>query len=310
MEDVFATYSRKAKKLKTSEKVPTPKKEHSPEKVQSSKIVKSSEHAIKFPLKTFSRKQSIPIKMKYVKKKDPSKPIKFKEVSGEEEAIHTPVQKFFYSSSYSGRVTKGGFIFHNARSRTEQEKRLNYKTTDEEVKATWKQAQSLGGESSNPTTPEPKRKINKEKRATWFKKQKVETPKEHTRTTASFDPRIENISKEVLREKIVGWKYDDNKIYSLQEGPEENISILLMVMSCTRSLQPVTKMYYDPYSTEVVEIGEQEEIRVYAPQEFKWLSDEDLIALDSMKILYQPKDRHEVEFCYKCIKEFINIRRM
>ncbi|KAI3811694.1 hypothetical protein L1987_21422 [Smallanthus sonchifolius] len=59
----------------------------------------------------------------------------------------------------------------------------------------------------------------------------------------------------------------------------------------------------------VVERGYQEAIRVYYATELKWLSDEVLFALEKMKILHQSKDKEEVDFCYKCIREFAEMRR-
>ncbi|KAI3784564.1 hypothetical protein L1987_43665 [Smallanthus sonchifolius] len=53
-----------------------------------------------------------------------------------------------------------------------------------------------------------------------------------------------------------------------------------------------------------VELRKEEAIRVYATNELKWLSGEDLFALEKMMILHQSKNQHEVDFCYKCIKEF------
>ncbi|KAI3828571.1 hypothetical protein L1987_02674 [Smallanthus sonchifolius] len=48
---------------------------------------------------------------------------------------------------------------------------------------------------------------------------------------------------------------------------------------------------------------------VLAPQELKWLCDEDVFALERMKILHKSKDSKDVKFCYKCIKEFAEMRR-
>ncbi|KAI3777182.1 hypothetical protein L1987_46978 [Smallanthus sonchifolius] len=59
----------------------------------------------------------------------------------------------------------------------------------------------------------------------------------------------------------------------------------------------------------VVERGDQEEIRFYAPRELKWLNDEVLFALEKMKTLHQSKDNEDVKFCYKCIKEFTEMGR-
>ncbi|KAI3775962.1 hypothetical protein L1987_45722 [Smallanthus sonchifolius] len=55
----------------------------------------------------------------------------------------------------------------------------------------------------------------------------------------------------------------------------------------TSSLQPFTKMY------------------VFAVNELKWLTRENLYALARMEILHDPQNQSEVDFCYKCIKNLL-----
>ncbi|KAI3776887.1 hypothetical protein L1987_46677 [Smallanthus sonchifolius] len=55
----------------------------------------------------------------------------------------------------------------------------------------------------------------------------------------------------------------------------------------------------------LVERGGQESIRVYDPIELKWLYTEDTFALESIKIVYEPR----VDFAYKCIRSFADRRR-
>ncbi|KAI3824928.1 hypothetical protein L1987_06401 [Smallanthus sonchifolius] len=45
-------------------------------------------------------------------------------------------------------------------------------------------------------------------------------------------------------------------------------------------------------------------IWVFAANELKWLTREDLYALGRMKMLYDPQDQEHADFCYKCIREF------
>ncbi|KAI3784441.1 hypothetical protein L1987_43540 [Smallanthus sonchifolius] len=68
-------------------------------------------------------------------------------------------------------------------------------------------------------------------------------------------------------------------------------------------------MYYDG-SDFVSERGNQEPIRVFATNELKWLTREDLYALGRMKMLYEPQDQEDVDFCYKCIRGFAAIMKM
>ncbi|KAI3671923.1 hypothetical protein L1987_87120 [Smallanthus sonchifolius] len=55
-----------------------------------------------------------------------------------------------------------------------------------------------------------KRKVSEVQKVAWFNKQKVEPIRGSSRTVEAFDLGIENNTKEVLREKIVYWKYDMN----------------------------------------------------------------------------------------------------
>ncbi|KAI3797378.1 hypothetical protein L1987_32634 [Smallanthus sonchifolius] len=196
---------------------------------------------------------------------------------------------------------------------------------------------------------------------------------ENTRAVASFELGIENFSKEIQREKIVGWKYDVNRDlfiirrtigkyeyfangHELARLPGAYLKALdkINLFNCSypkgndfeaflrkqvkdnfRSINNLVKKIrkvfvegkrhiskmVDPLlpsgsplqrnipQRPTVERGDQEKIRAYTTQELRWRSDEDLIALDSMKILHQPKDLHEAEFCDKCIKELVNVRR-
>ncbi|KAI3812875.1 hypothetical protein L1987_17588 [Smallanthus sonchifolius] len=71
----------------------------------------------------------------------------------------------------------------------------------------------------------------------------------------------------------------------------------------TSSLQPFSKLYHDG-SEYVVERGDQELIRVFAVNEFKWLTREDSYTLGRIKMLYDLQDQSEVDFWYECIKTF------
>ncbi|KAI3786753.1 hypothetical protein L1987_40685 [Smallanthus sonchifolius] len=56
-----------------------------------------------------------------------------------------------------------------------------------------------------------KRKITKEERSTWFKKPRIESPKENTRIVTSFDVELEFFPKE---ENINSWRYNGDDVGS------------------------------------------------------------------------------------------------
>ncbi|KAI3761918.1 hypothetical protein L1987_52341 [Smallanthus sonchifolius] len=59
----------------------------------------------------------------------------------------------------------------------------------------------------------------------------------------------------------------------------------------------------------VVERGDQYPIYMWDAIDMRYLNDKDLFALERMKILYQSQDQRDVDFCYKCIREYVEGRR-
>ncbi|KAI3797963.1 hypothetical protein L1987_33228 [Smallanthus sonchifolius] len=111
--------------------------------------------------------------------------------------------------------------------------------------------EKISKEIYSTATTEGSKKSSAQVKTTCFKK----NPESSKRMVDSFDVGIENFSRETLKEKITSWRYDE-------------------------SLQPFTKAYVDPESTELVDGrgANLKPMRMYELAQIRCLAAEDILA--------------------------------